>query len=170
MSMSIHFQQSIICKLGGYVDSNPELLISYPPIEAEDVDAQELIALCLPFGCKAGDMVEQKYKKNILLSYVFTIEKTEERDDLLSFAILVNKKQNVELYKSVIQEFISHLDANGLLNEEFFENYQELIYSCFNEEKNIEVDDISIPLSDIFMNVKNTLNQSELSDVKGSFF
>jgi hypothetical protein len=167
----MNFEQSIICKLGGYVDSNPELLISYPPIDdtIEEENQKEIITLCLPFGCKAGDIIEKKYNKNTLLSFVFSIEKTGERDDLFSFSILLNKKQEIELYKSVIQQFIDNLEENGLLSEDIFKNNQELIYYSFNEETDLEIEGISIPLSEFFEKKREELKNSEL-DVKGSFF
>jgi hypothetical protein len=167
--MTTTFQQSIICKLGGYVDSNPELVISYPPIKESIENPQETIKECMPFGCKAGDIVEKKYLKNTLLSYIFNMEKAEERDDLLSFSILLSKKENTELYKAVIKEFIETLRQNGLLKENTFIEYQESIYDSFNQEKDIKIEDVSISLSDLFEEKREELNLSEF-DPKGSFF
>jgi len=167
--MTITFQQSIICKLGGYVDSNPELVISYPPIKESIENPKETIKECMPFGCKAGDIIEKKYFKNTLLSYIFNVDKIEERDDLFSFSILLNKKENTELYKAVIQEFIEILRQNGLLEEDTFVKYQESIYESFNQEKDITIEDVSISLSELFEEKREDLNLSEF-DPKGSFF
>ncbi|MBD3195159.1 MAG: hypothetical protein GF317_08900 [Candidatus Lokiarchaeota archaeon] len=167
--MSITFQQSIICKLGGHVDSNPELLISYPPIEQNIDNPKEIISYCLPIGCKKGDIISKKYKKNILLSYIFEIKKAEHRDDLFSFSILVDKQENIELYKEIIQEFILILEKNNLLTEDIFLEYQELIYHSLNKEKDLDIENISIDLSKIFNEKRKELNKSK-PKVKGSFF
>lgn len=166
--MSVNFQKSLICKLAGHIGSNPEILISYPPFEGENIDKQEIITLCLPFGCKAGDLIEQKYQKHDLLSFVFSIEKTEERDDLLSFSILLNRDQNLELYKSVIERFIAELRQNNLLTEEFFTSHQKVIYESLNQEKDIKIDNILIPLSQFFKEKRKELKSQ--FDPRGRFF
>jgi hypothetical protein len=167
--MTVDFQQSIICKLGGYVNSKPELVISYPPIEDNIENPQETIKECLPFGCKTGDIIEKKYLKNTLISYIFNVEKGDERDDLFSFSILLNKKKDAKLYKPIIKDFIELMKQNGLLKEDTFVKNQELIYRGLNEEKDLKIEGKSIPLSDLFEEKREELNLSEL-DPKGSFF
>jgi hypothetical protein len=166
--MGISMNQSIICKLGGHVNSNPELVISYPPIKGNIGDPQEAINECLPFGCKAGDFIEKKYKKNTLIAIIFTVDKTNHRDDLFSFSILLNKKEDADLYKAVIQEFIQFLKKNKLLKEKMFLKYQELIYNGLNQEEDIEIENVSIPLSTFFDEKREDLGLK--FEPKGSFF
>jgi hypothetical protein len=162
-------EKSIICKLGGHVDSNPELIISYPPLEETDADSKDLIYNCLPTGCKSGDIVIKKYEKFSLISYIFSLKKEMARDDLFSFSILLNKKIEPEIYTYVMRQFIEILENNNLLSENVLINYQNLIYESFNEEKDLDIDDKTIKLSDLFGNAKTELKKDK-PDLKGHFF
>ncbi|MBD3213778.1 MAG: hypothetical protein GF311_14305 [Candidatus Lokiarchaeota archaeon] len=168
--MVMGFKQSVVCKLGGHVNSNPELVVSYPPLNISNAeDQKETINECLPFGCKAGDIIEKKYRKNTMISYIFTIDNVKERDDLFSFSILLNKKDEIDLYKAVIQEFIVLLRKNGLLEEKTFIDFQESIYNSFNQEIDLTLGSKSFPLSQMFKDKRDELNLSEF-EPRGSFF
>ncbi|MBD3256047.1 MAG: hypothetical protein GF383_13205 [Candidatus Lokiarchaeota archaeon] len=167
--MGINFQQSIVCKLGGHINSELELVISHPPIKEGETNLKKIINQCLPIGCKAGEVIEKKYNKNRLISYIFSIEKNDERDDLFSFSILLKKKQEAGLYKSILKKFIRLLDQHGLLSEAIFKKYQKSIYNSFNQEVDLEIENIVFHISEIFKEKRKEFGKSEL-DVRGSFF
>ncbi|MBD3214249.1 MAG: hypothetical protein GF311_16685 [Candidatus Lokiarchaeota archaeon] len=167
--MTMVLEKSIICKLGGNVNSNPELLISYPPLEVSDAESKDLVYNCLPTGCKSGDIVIKKYENYSLISYIFSLKKEIERDDLFSFSILLNKKINPELYTSIMKHFIEILENNSLLTEEILINYQNVIYESFNEEKDLKIEGKSIKLSNLFENLKKEFKKDK-PDLKGHFF
>jgi len=144
--------------------------ISTPSSKKTEVAEGTLGAPKLPANCKPGDLIEQKYKDNTLLSYIFSHENKEDKKELFSFSILLNKDQEVKLYKLVVQEFIERLKDHGLLNENVLKNYQQIIFTSFNEESDLEVENVSIPLSEIFRAKKKELKRLRLKEMKGSFF
>lgn len=167
--MTMVLQKSIICKLGGHVNSNPELLTSFPPLEETSTKSKELIFNCLPTGCKSGDLVIKRYENDKLISCIFSIEKENLRDDLFSFSILLDKKVNTEIYPPIIKEFIQILKKDGLLSEKILINCQNRIYESFNEEKDIEIEGNIIELSKSFEKIRNQF-KIEKPELKGHFF
>ncbi|MFX0043489.1 MAG: hypothetical protein ACFE8L_11310 [Candidatus Hodarchaeota archaeon] len=160
---------AIICKLGGYVNSNPEILSSYPDLEISSDKSKELLSKCLPIGAKTGDFIMDKYDKYSVLSYVFKIPIQEDRDDLFSISVLLAKKNNPEIYKPVLKKLINYLELNHILSERVLMRYQKAIYNGINEEKDIIIESIEINLSKIFEDIKSKLIKPK-PDVKGSFF
>ncbi|MFX1316710.1 MAG: hypothetical protein ACFE9T_12670 [Promethearchaeota archaeon] len=160
---------AIICKLGGYVNSNPEILSSYPDLEISTDKSKELLSKCLPTGAKIGDFILNKYDKYNVLSYVFKIPIQKDRDDLFSISVLLGKKDKAEIYKPILEVLINHLEKNGLLSERVLIMYQKTIYDGINQEKDIIIEDVEINLSKKFEDIKSNLIKPKL-DVKGSFF
>jgi hypothetical protein len=160
--------KTVTSRLGGFKDANPEILTSYPPLDEDLKNSDELLLKCLPIGCSEGDLIENKYNKSNLISYVFKIEKVGERDDLFSFSILLNKGMKPEIYKLVLKRFIDKLNETGLLQEDLFIHYREKIYKCFNEAKNLKIKEKVIPLSEIFRDVKKEFQKNK-PKLKGSF-
>jgi len=167
--MIVNTERYILCKLGGYDLSNPEIVISYPTLDPTISESEDLLSKCLPTGIKSGDFAVNKYSKCNLLSYAFKIDHEEERDDLLTISILIKKKLNMEIYKPVLENIISTLNYCGLLNEQILVDYIQTIYDGINEEKLVLVDDVPIDLSIIFKDIRSKMYKSR-PDVKGSFF
>ncbi len=167
--MIVNTERYILCKLGGYDLSNPEIVISYPNLDPTISESEDLLSKCLPTGIKSGDFAVNKYSKCNLLSYAFKIDHEEERDDLLTISILIKKKLNMEIYKHVLENIISTLNYCGLLTEQILVDYIQTIYDGINEEKLVLVDDIPIDLSIIFKDIRSKMYKSR-PDVKGSFF
>ena len=167
--MIVNTERYILCKLGGYDLSNPEIVISYPNLDPTISESEDLLSKCLPTGIKSGDFAVNKYSKCNLLSYAFKIDHEEERDDLLTISILIKKKLNMEIYKHVLENTISTLNYCGLLTEQILVDYIQTIYDGINEEKLVLVDDIPIDLSIIFKDIRSKMYKSR-PDVKGSFF
>ena len=143
---------------------------STPSSKKTEAEKGTMGAPKLPANCKPGDLIEQEYKNNTLLSYIFSYKNKEDKKELFSFSILLNKDQKIKLYKLVVQEFIDSLKQHGLLNEKILKNYQQKIFTSFNEESDLEVENISIPLSGIFKAKKKELKRLRLEEMKGSFF
>lgn len=159
----------LICELGGQVNSNPEILISYPQTDLLKQQSKDLLERCLPVGAKVGEFILNRYEKNKILSYVFKIGKEEERDDLLSISIAFDKKVNEKIYKSILKEIIKQLDKNKLLTAEVLIKYQETIYNGLKNEEDIKIDVLEIQISDMFKENREKFNQSK-PKLKGSFF
>ncbi|TFG00399.1 MAG: hypothetical protein EU541_02410 [Promethearchaeota archaeon] len=193
--LSISISEDLICEHSfiAYVDRNLKVRDYFVPdfeislrglgsvknregmesISSEDdkiETSHELGLPTLPENCGSGDLIEQEYKKKTLLSYLFTIKKSNGKEELFSFSILLNKNQEVDLYKLVIKEFIEFLKQNSLLNEKFFKTNQKLIYKNFNDKTDIETENIFIPLSNIFKSKKKELKKLRMEELKGSFF
>ena len=160
-------EYSVLCKLGGYVTSTLEIVSSYPSL---DVSSEpEILSKCFPIGSKVGDYIIDKYNKYSVLSYVFKVLQEENRDDLLTFSVLLRKKSNTEIYKPVIKELINVLEANGFLTEKVLTEYQQTIFEGMNEEKDINIENIVIDFSRIFTDIKSKIIKQK-PNVKGSFF
>ena len=159
---------AILAKLGGFVGSNPEILSSFPSVTGvgEEVD---ILNSCFPVGAKVGDFYEDRYKKYLVLSYIFKIKQLTERDDLFSLSILLHKRDKVEVYKPALKILVETLENNGLLNEEILTEYHKTIYEGINNEKNILVKDLQIDFSTIFKEIKAEVLKQK-PDLKGSFF
>jgi hypothetical protein len=167
MTMEVH--KSIISKLGGYVDSNPEILTTYSPLEEVSDDSSELLSNCLPIGSKIGDVIVNKYQEHTLLSYIFAVPQSEHRDDLFSFSLLIDKSINPHIYKPIVEKLLSTLKENDLLSEDVLQKYQNLIFESLNEQKDLEIEDITIKLSTLFEKLKQDKDKNK-PKVKGSFF
>lgn len=167
--MIVNTERYILCKLGGFDLSSPEIVISYPTLDPTLSESEVLLSKCLPTGIKSGDFAVNKYSKCNLLSYAFKIEHKEERNDLLTISILLKKKLNVEIYKPVLENIVSTLNYCGLLSEQTLVDYIQTIYEGINEEKLVLVDNVPIDLSIIFKDIKAKLYKPR-PEVKGSFF
>jgi len=167
--MIVNTERYILCKLGGYDLSSPEIVISYPNLDPTLSKSDDLLSKCLPTGIKNGDFAESKYSKCNLLSYAFRIEHEEERNDLLTISILLKKKLNLDIYKPVLENIISTLKYCGLLTEQILVDYIQTIYEGINEEKLVLVDDVPIDLSIIFKDIRSKIYKPR-PEVKGSFF
>jgi len=158
---------SVLCKLGGFVNSNLEIVSSYPSL---DVSSEpEILSKCFPVGSKVGDYIIDKYRKYSVLSYVFKVSQEENRDDLLTFSLLLGKRDNTEIYKPLIKELVDILEANALLTERVLIEYQQTIFEGLNEEKDINIENVVIDFSRIFIDIKSKLIKQK-PNVKGSFF
>ncbi|TFG16621.1 MAG: hypothetical protein EU531_05950 [Promethearchaeota archaeon] len=158
---------AIIAKLGGFVGSNPEIVSSYPPYSAVGNET-EILNTCFPLGAKAGKFFEDKFRKYLVLSYIFKIRQTAERDDLFSFAVLLHKRDKVEIYKAVITDLINILDNCGKLSERILTEYHQQIYEGINSESDLYIEDLLIDFSRIFMEVKAKILK-EKPHLRGSF-
>ena len=167
--MIVNTERYILCKLGGYDLSIPEIVISYPTLDPTLSESEDLLSKCLPTGIKSGDFAVNKYSKCNLLSYAFKIDHKEERNDLLTISILLKKKLNVEIYKPVLENIIFTLSYCSLLTEQILVDYIQTIYDGINEEKLVLVDNVPIDLSIIFKDIKSKLYKPR-PEVKGSFF
>ena len=107
-------ERYILCKLGGYNLSSPEIVISYPTLDPTLSESEDLLSKCLPMGINSGDFSVNKYSKCNILSYAFKIEHEQSREDLLTISILLKKKLNIEVYKPVLENIISTLKYCGV--------------------------------------------------------
>ena len=157
---------SVICKLGGYVNSNPEIISFYPSLE--NSVKSEILTKCFPIGAKSGEFVVEKYRKYCVLSYIFRVNQNANRDDLFSLSVLLHKKDKTEIYKHVLQSLIDTLELNGLLNEHVLTKNQRTIFEGLNQEKNITIGNVLIDLSNVFKEIKSKILKPEIK-LKGSF-
>ncbi len=167
--MIVNTERYILCKLGGYDFSSPEIVISYPTLDPTLSESEDLLSKCLPTGINSGDFSISKYSKCNVLSYAFKIEHEAERNDLLTISILLKKKLNVDVYKPVLENIISTLKYCDLLTEKILADYIQTIYNGINEEKLILIDGAPIDLSIIFKNIRSKIIKPR-PEVKGSFF
>ena len=157
---------SVICKLGGYVNSNPEIISSYPSLDKSN--EAEILSKCFPVGSKYGEFNVDKYKKYSVLSYIFKVFQTEERDDLFSFSVLLNKRDKTEIYMHVLEILIDILDTNGILSENILTEYQQVIFEGINQEKDVNIENVLIDFSNIFKEIKSKILKQK-PELKGSF-
>ena len=162
-------EQSIVCKLGGYKDSHPEIISSYPELNISMEESKQLLLKCLPIGSQVGDFVIDRHDNHNLISYVFKNKEEDFRDDLISFSIILDKKLNIEIYKRVILEFFKTLEKSRLLSEYVLKEYEKSIFQGLNEEIEIEIEHIKLDFANLFKTVRNSLIKPK-PKMKGSFF
>jgi hypothetical protein len=157
---------SVICKLGGYVNSNPELVSSFPSLDQSS--ETEVLSKCFPIGSKYGEFIVDKYRKYVVLSYIFRVNQAEDRDDLFSLSVLLNRRDKTEIYMPVLKSLIDILVMNGILSEEVLIEYQNVIFEGINQEKNITIENVEVNLSNIFKEIKSKILKQK-PQLKGSF-
>ena len=157
---------SVICKLGGYVNSNPELLSSFPSLD--QTSRAEVLSKCFPVGSKYGEFIVDKYRKYVVLSYIFRVNQTVDRDDLLSLSVLLNRRDKTEVYMPVLKSLVDILDVNSILSEDILIEYQKVIFEGINQEKDIYIENVAINLSNIFKEIKSKILKQK-PELKGSF-
>ncbi|MHA2288999.1 MAG: hypothetical protein ACXABG_09440 [Promethearchaeota archaeon] len=158
---------SVICKLGGYVDSNPELISSYPSLDT--AASSEVLSKCFPIGSKYGEFVVDKFRKYVVLSYIFRVTQTTDRDDLFSLSVLLNKRDKTEIYMPVLKGLVDILDANGILTQELLIEHQQNIFEGINQEKDINIENVLIDFSNIFKEIKSKILKQK-PELRGNFF
>jgi len=157
---------SVICKLGGFVNSNPELISSYPSIDT--ATTSEILSKCFPIGSKYGEFIVDKYRKYVTLSYIFRVNQTADRDDLFSLSVLLNKRDKTEIYMAVLKGLIDILELNGILNQDILTEHQQVIFEGINQEKDINIANTLIDFSNIFKEIKSKILKKK-PELKGSF-
>jgi hypothetical protein len=157
---------SVICKLGGYVNSNPELISSYPSLD--QTSEAEILSKCFPIGSKYGEFIVDKYRKYVVLSYIFRVNQSTDRDDLFSLSVLLNRRDKTEIYMPVLKSLVDILELNGILNEDTLIEYQKEIFEGINQEKDIIIENVEIDLSNIFKEIKSKILKQK-PQLKGSF-
>ena len=157
---------SVICKLGGYVNSNPELVSSFPSLDQSS--EAEVLSKCFPIGSKYGEFIVDKYRKYVVLSYIFRVNQSADRDDLFSLSVLLNRRDKAEIYMPVLQSLVDILEINGILSEDILIEYQQVIFEGINQEKDINIQNVEIDLSNIFKETKSKILKQK-PQLKGSF-
>jgi len=157
---------SVLCKLGGYVNSNPELISSFPLLDQSS--ETEVLSKCFPIGSKYGEFIVEKYRKYVVLSYIFRVNQTVNRDDLFSFSVLLNKRDKTEIYMPVLKGLVDNLDENGILSQDILTEYQQVIFEGINHEKDIYIENVLIEFSRIFEEIKSQILKKK-PELKGSF-
>ncbi|MHA1916399.1 MAG: hypothetical protein ACW986_18165 [Promethearchaeota archaeon] len=161
--------RTVICKLGGQSHSHPEIVKSYPPLHLSSEQSKEILSLCLPVGININNYSIFKYKKYHLISYAFEIKQSEERSDLFTLSILLQKRLNAEIYKPIVKSIIETMAEKNVLSEDVLRDNIQTIHSGINEEKTIQIGDIPIDLSLVFEDIKSKLSKPK-PELKGSFF
>ena len=159
----------VLCELKGIVNSNPDIISSYPELSIKDSKVKDMIHKFLPFGAKIGDFFITNYSKYNILSYIFNLKNSQNRDDLVSISVLIKKRENPEIFKPILKGIIDNLKENNLLKEDILIKNLNVIYESINQEKDIEVDNIKIEISKMFEELKQNLIKSKLK-LKGSFY
>ncbi len=157
---------SVLCKLGGYVNSNPELVSSFPSLDQSS--EADVLSKCFPIGSKYGEFIVDKYRKYVVLSYIFRVNQTVDRDDLFSLSVLLNRRDKTEIYMPVLKSLVDILDTNGILSEDILIEYQKVIFEGINQEKDITIENVGIELSNIFKEIKSQVLKQK-PELKGSF-
>ena len=155
MAMNI-IENISICRLGGFVGSNPEVISSVLPISS--TEEQALLCKALPDGTEPNSYILEKLNNKYILSYTFTIKSNDEtvRDDLASIALVMpDKKVNIEdfkiLFKLVMDSFKDEMET---INLEQLKYMIERIYNGINKGEKIAIENVSIDVPSIVKNKK----------------
>lgn len=144
-----------ICRLGGFVGSNPEILDSYPPFNQslDEKQQREIILKSIPEGSQPDSYTVSKLGSKVILSYIYKIQRDEEgtRSDLASITLVVSEKRvNIlelqKLFKAIIESFQGEMSK---LTKTLLRQLMERIYNGVNKNTKISVQDIEIDIPKI---------------------
>jgi hypothetical protein len=94
---------------------------------------------------------------------------TEDRSDLFTLSILLKKKLDAEIYSPILKSIIEIMSDKRILTEQVLRDSIQAIHFGINEEKIIEISNISIDLTSVFEDIKSKLIKPK-PELKGSFF
>ncbi|NMC08150.1 MAG: hypothetical protein GYA24_23290 [Candidatus Lokiarchaeota archaeon] len=171
--MSMNIVENIsLCRLGGFVGSNPEVLGSILPIS--NTEQKTLLDKALPHGIEPGKFILEKINNKYIMSYIFTMKAKQAgvRDDLASIALVVpaDKRINIDdfqvLFKLVIESFKAELDKVDVAKLKYM---IERIYNGINNREKIAVENVSVDVPSILKSKKLRL-VTEVEKVAGRIF
>lgn len=171
MSMNI-IENISLCRLGGFVGSNPEVLGSILPIS--NTEQKILLDKALPHGIEPGKFILEKLNNKYIMSYVFTMKAKQAgvRDDLASIALVIpaDKRINVDdfhvLFKMVIESFKAELDKVDVSKLKYM---IERIYNGINKREKISIENVNVDVLSILKSKKLRL-VTEVEKVAGRIF
>jgi hypothetical protein len=160
-----------LCRLGGFVGSNPEVLGSILPISSTEEKA--LLEKALPHGIEPGKFTLEKLNNKFILSYTFTMKAKDAgvRHDLASIAlVLPDKRINMVdfqiLFKLVIESFKSELDRIDITK---LKHVIERVYNGINKGEKISIENVNVDVPSIVKSKKLRL-VTEVENVAGRIF
>lgn len=160
-------ERSFICKLGGFSDSNPEIVTIFPEFGFSPSKSKELLSYCLPEGCQDDEFRINDFGKGNIISYIFRNPRKDGRDDLISYSILLKEGENPEVYVKLLKEVFETLKRSNLLTEEILIQNLEHLYEGLNTWTDITVEGFKVNLSSLYKNLQEKNIKPKL---KGSFF
>jgi hypothetical protein len=161
-----------LCRLGGFVGSNPEVLGSVLPIS--NTEEKALLNKALPHGIEPGKFILEKLNNKFILSYIFNMKAKEAgvRDDLASIAVVLpaDKRINIDdfqvLFKLVIESFKAEIDRIDITKLKYM---IERIHNGINKGEKISIENVNIDVPSIVKNKKLRL-VTETEKVAGRIF
>ncbi len=161
-----------LCRLGGFVGSNPEVLGSVLPISSTEEKA--LLDKALPQGIEPGKFILEKLNNKYIISYIFTMKAREAgvRDDLASIAVVLpaDKRINIDhfqiLFKLVIESFKAEIDR---IDSTKLKYMIERVYNGINKGEKISIENVNVDVPSIVKNKKLRL-VTEVEKVAGRLF
>jgi hypothetical protein len=171
MAMNI-IENISLCRLGGFVGSNPEVLGSVLPISSTEQKA--LLDKALPHGIEPGKFILEKLNNKFILSYIFIMKAKEAsiRDDLASIAVILpaDKKLNIDdfqvLFKLVIESFKAEIDRIDITK---LKHMIERVYNGINKGEKISIENVNFDVPSIVKSKKLRL-VTETEKVAGRIF
>ncbi|NMC08631.1 MAG: hypothetical protein GYA24_25705 [Candidatus Lokiarchaeota archaeon] len=161
-----------LCRLGGFVGSNPEVLGSILPIS--NTEEKALLDKALPHGIEPPKFVLERLNNKYILSYIFSMKAMEAgvRNDLASITLLIpaDKKVNIDdfqvLFKLVIESFKADIDKVDVSKLKYM---IERIYNGINKGEKIAVENVDVDVPSIVKSKKLRL-VTETEKVAGRIF
>jgi len=171
--MALNLIENIsLCRLGGFVGSNPEVLGSVLPIS--NTEQKALLKKALPHGIEPGKFILEKLNNKHILSYIFTMKAKETgvRDDLASIAVVLpaDKRLNIDdfqvLFKLVIESFKSEIDRIDVTKLKYM---IERIHNGINKGEKISIENVNVDVPSIVKSKKLRL-VTEVEKIAGRIF
>ncbi len=171
--MAMHLIENIsLCRLGGFVGSNPEVLGSVLPIS--NTEEQALLDKALPHGIESGKFILEKLNNKFILSYIFTMKAIDAgvRDDLASIALVIpaDKRINIDdfqiLFRLVIESFKAEIDRIDITK---LKHMIERVYNGINKGEKISIENVNVDVPSIIKSKKLRL-LTEVEKIIGRIF
>ena len=163
-----------VCRLGGFIGSNPEVLGEFPANKLTPEQKNEFINKSMPEGVLPGTITVAKFLTNYIVSYAFRLksEVEGERDDLATVTVLVPERRvNIEhfkqLFKLIMESFKDEIEK---VSPTVLSHMIERIYNGVNQNEKIKMDALVIDVPEIIKKQKLRLIKTDLKELKGAFF
>ena len=150
---------SIVSSLGGFKNSNPQIIQIHPNTAL--TNSNETLEKCLPNGSIPGQFYENELEKNKILVYVFEIERDDERNDLTSIGFSMDKNAVVDSLKEVIRELISRMKKHNILNLEILSTELPKILVGLQKESKIKIGSMIFDIKNFLKTNKIVLKNKE---------
>ena len=156
----------IISTLKGESGSNPEIYSCFP--NDSRIKREKIIDQTLPSGSRVNSVLEFRYKGQDLIVFVSELNQEKTRNDIVTFAFLLNDHAEKETIIKIVQTIISDFEIDKIKEIEEYANFGKKLFQGLNT-KNFSYNSYSFDIHG-YLNTTGMSLERELRKVQGGLF